>query len=66
MEHIKSPWDKIFQTDTSLTEEEREQALSEMAQAFASIEQCKASPEHERIKVRIAKMLGTPPDAMGC
>ena len=53
----QSPWDKIFQSDTSLTDEEREQALQEMAQAFSAIEKCKASPEHERITAKIAEKL---------
>lgn len=58
MERIKSPWDKIFHSDLSLTEEEREQALREMACAFLVIDQCRTSPEHEQIKSKIAQKLG--------
>lgn len=54
---MKSAWDKIFQSDAPLTDAEREQALTELVQAVATVDQIRATPEHERIRKQIEEKL---------
>ena len=54
---MKSAWDKIFNSDEPLTDEEREAAFRELAEAVTSVDRVQATPEHERIRKQIeAKM----------
>ena len=58
---MKSAWDKIFVSDASLTEEEREQAFRELVAAVDVVNKVQKSPAHERIKQRIeAKLTQSP------
>lgn len=55
---MKSAWDKIFNTDAPLTNEERDQAFRELAEAVTSVDRVQATPEHERIAKLIQGKLG--------
>ncbi len=59
---MKSAWDKIFNSDEPLTDEEREAALQELAKAVSEVDRTQASPEHERILKRIREKLARPED----
>ena len=61
---MKSAWDRIFESDPNqpLTEEEREQALRELAQAVSDVSKVQASPEHERILKLIREKLAQESD----
>jgi len=57
---MKSAWDKIFNSDEPLTDDEREAALQELAKAVLEVDRTQASPEHERILKRIREKLARP------
>jgi len=62
---MKSAWDKIFASDAALTEEEREEALRELAEAVALVTNLQESPAHKRIERQIAKkMAGKTEDSL--
>jgi hypothetical protein len=61
---MKSAWEKIFNPETAeetLSEQENDQAIHELAKAVSHVERLQAGPEHERILGIIGKKIRQEP-----